>query len=314
MARVPRLKLSEQATWYHLISRVAGHRRWYPLQEAGARQVFFQLLRRYLSAYFIDVAAYTLMGNHYHLVVQCRALRKLSRTELRHRASLLYRNPAEWPQSDRQWKRFNKRLFDVSEFMRNLNQALARWYNESHERRGCLFGERFKSVILADLPAVLSCILYVDLNALRAGLVDKPEEWKWGSIHERERPGGVLALVPLEQILVGSQDALGEYRFRLYWSGAVEMAESGGVISERARHAERAQGFQGGEYLQPQPVLSNGLLIGKFKEVLAWARRLTRQRIYRRCREPVALCGFFFALRAPRSRKLDPMPFAAGAT
>jgi hypothetical protein len=62
--------------------------------------------------------------------------------------------------------------------MRNIQSAFARWYNQTYDRRGRFWGGRFKSVYLQDSNAVLDCMLYVDLNPVRAGLVERPEDWK----------------------------------------------------------------------------------------------------------------------------------------
>jgi hypothetical protein len=79
--------------------------------------------------------------------------------------------------TDEQWERFRQRLFDVSELMRNIQAAFARWYNRTYDRRGRFWADRFKSVYLEKGNAVLDCMLYVELNPVRAGLVERPEEW-----------------------------------------------------------------------------------------------------------------------------------------
>ena len=86
---------------------------------------------------------------------------------------------ALWPA--KKWKRLEAWLFDVSEYMRNVQAAFARWYNRRAGRKGRFWAERFKATLLAGPEAVLECLRYVELNPLRAGLVAKPEEWEASS-------------------------------------------------------------------------------------------------------------------------------------
>ena len=90
----------------------------------------------------------------------------------------------QWPQV--KWARLQERLFDVSEFMRNLQSAFGRFYNKTYGRFGRFWAERFKSTLLENHQALLDAMLYVELNAVRAGLVERPEEWKGGSLYLRE--------------------------------------------------------------------------------------------------------------------------------
>ena len=104
-------------------------------------------------------------------MVQFEAYRTLGPNELRDRALLLYPNSAadlgDWPQA--KWDRLQERLFDVSEFTRNLHSAFGRFYNKAYSRHGRFWADRFKSVLLEDTRALLDCMLYVELNPVRAG-------------------------------------------------------------------------------------------------------------------------------------------------
>ena len=75
-----------------------------------------------------------------------------------------------WPEA--RWKRLQEHLFDVSEFVRKVQGAFATWYNRTFNRKGHLWGDRFKSTLLGGPEAVLDAALYVELNAVRAGLVE----------------------------------------------------------------------------------------------------------------------------------------------
>lgn len=65
--------------------------------------------------------------------------------------------------------------------MQQIHSRFGAWYNRDTNRRGPFWSDRFKNAELLDLQAVQECLLYVELNAVRAGLVRRPEQWKYGS-------------------------------------------------------------------------------------------------------------------------------------
>ena len=75
-----------------------------------------------------------------------------------------------------------EKLSSLSEFMREIKVGFARYYNRRHNRRGYFWGDRFKSVIVDKGETLVNCLAYIDLNPLRAGLVDRPEDYRWNSL------------------------------------------------------------------------------------------------------------------------------------
>ena len=69
---------SQQSTFYHLYNRVAGDPHDYPFEDPAAAQKFLSLCETYLDLYFCCLAAFELLGNHYHLVVFVEQFRELS--------------------------------------------------------------------------------------------------------------------------------------------------------------------------------------------------------------------------------------------
>jgi REP element-mobilizing transposase RayT len=158
-------------------------------------------LRELQSVYAVDICAYAVMSNHYHLVVRLdRAqARGLSDEEVMDRWRRLFSLPllvaryragqatteAEREQVQCLIARWRERLCDLSWFMRSLNEHLARRANEEDGCKGRFWEGRFRSQALLDEAAVLTCMSYVDLNPVRAGLAETPEASDFTSIQQR---------------------------------------------------------------------------------------------------------------------------------
>ena len=81
-------------------------------------------------------------------------------------------------------KRFNYRMQDSGEFMKGLLQRFTQWFNRAHSRTGTLWEDRFKSVIVEDGAAARTMAAYIDLNPVRAGMVNDPTDYRWSSYGE----------------------------------------------------------------------------------------------------------------------------------
>jgi hypothetical protein len=69
---------------------------------------------------------------------------------------------------------------DVSEYMKTLKQRFSVWYNRSHGRFGTLWAERFKSVLVEGKGNPLQTMAaYIDLNPVRAGIVEDPKDYRF---------------------------------------------------------------------------------------------------------------------------------------
>jgi len=266
-----------------------------------------QTIEHYSAIYFCEVAAFCVMGNHYHLVVKFDQPRQVTREELRERAGLMYPSKAAQAQielwSDEDWEHYRHRLFDLSEYMRNIQAGFARWYNSTFERRGRLWADRFKSVYLGDERAVLDCMLYVELNPVRAGLVERPEAWKGSSLALRE-VGHDRWLAPLTRFLAqpNEKEALVEYRERLYYRGSVPTRERQRPISQEVLDDEIARGFAvRGLYRKRLGYFVDGLAIGTEDFIRDQLARLRKEGRYLRRKHPIPqLGGIHQSLREQR--------------
>ena len=149
----------------------------------------------------IGVCAYAVMSNHCHLVLsvdQERALawddREVARrwTKLFGGLPLVRSFAAGEKLSDAQLAavamkitEYRKRLFDISWFMRCLNEPIARMANAEDSASGRFWEGRFKSQALLDEAALIAAMAYVDLNPIRAGMAETPEESDYTAIQQR---------------------------------------------------------------------------------------------------------------------------------
>lgn len=160
---------------------------------------------RILSSLFaIDLCAYAVMSNHYHLVVKLSPTdaimwaddEVLDRWCSLHKGSILvqrYRagddlGPAEINTVQDTIAVYRKRLANLSWFMKCLNEPIARQANAEDGCTGHFWEARFSSQALRTERSLLTCMVYVDLNPIRAGNAKTPESSDYTSIRERLRP------------------------------------------------------------------------------------------------------------------------------
>ena len=165
------------------------------------RQWIVDRVRLLSSLFAIDVCAYAVMHNHYHLVLKIcpEQLVNLSDHQIIDRWCSLFKGPLI-VQNFRSGQSLTKaeastlsdivalwrnKLSSLSWFMRCLNQNIARQANIEDQCTGKFWECRFSSQALKTEEALLSCMAYVDLNPIRAKLHDRPEDSHYTSIEER---------------------------------------------------------------------------------------------------------------------------------
>lgn len=189
LMRLARIKLSGQGAVYHCISRVVGGERL--LGELEKEQLRL-LLWQQAEFCGVELITYCLMSNHMHLLVRIPVRSGLSDLDLVERATAFYGRRSPYVQTLVQAlaeqgslsadlrSGLMDRMGDLSVFMKELKQRFSRWYNRRHGRFGTLWAERFKSLVVEDQPAAVRAIAaYVDLNPVRAGIVEDPKDYRW---------------------------------------------------------------------------------------------------------------------------------------
>ncbi|AUC89708.1 transposase [Alteromonas sp. MB-3u-76] len=162
------------------------------------------------DVFAIEVCAYAVMSNHTHIVLHVNKEKAiaLSTEEVIERWHSLYRGTLLTQQYASPMTRkglseaqidtventagvWRARLYDISWFMRALNEYIARAANKEDECTGHFWEGRFKSQALLDESALAACMAYVDLNPIRANVAKTPETSNHTSIQYRIRAARV---------------------------------------------------------------------------------------------------------------------------
>ena len=187
MPRIARMINPDQKTVYHLISRTALEG--FPFQEPE-KDEFIRIISHFSRIYFTDMIGFCVMGDHFHLLIRMIPDRYFSDREVKKRYHRLYGDKSPLPVDDKgadPGKRkgypfFREKWSSLGKFMQEIQQSFSRCYNREHNRRGTLWGARYKSVIVEDGHTLLNCLAYIDLNPVRAGIADKPENYRWNTL------------------------------------------------------------------------------------------------------------------------------------
>jgi len=237
----PRFKIESRhsAAVYHCMSHTVSEVR----LDDCAKEVLRKQLWQIADFCGVHILTYALMSNHFHLLVRVPLKTTVPDAELLRRFDVLHPKPSqiqaarmklvrEQLKSDGpdavRWRKQQLGLMgDISPFMKLLKQRFSIWFNRTHERRGTLWSERFKSVLVEGRGNVLSTMAaYIDLNPVRAGMVADPKDYRFCGYAEALK-GNKTAQTGIKNIITGQPDGSEKwsdmqeaYRMRLYGDGA----------------------------------------------------------------------------------------------
>ena len=197
----------ENTPYYHCVCRcvrrafLCGEDRYSGKDYEHRREWLVERIKQQVAVFAIDVAAYAVMSNHYHIILHVDVARAQAwnEDEIIDRWCTFYKGPLliqRYRQGEKLSKAeqeavntiaevWRKRLMDISWFMKALNELIARHANKEDGCKGRFWEGRFKSQALLDEQALLSCMAYVDLNPVRAGMSDDLETSDYTSIQAR---------------------------------------------------------------------------------------------------------------------------------
>ena len=177
------------------------------------------------------------MGNHFHILVKMFPEHKYTDEDIQKRYERFYGDDSMFAAG---WiPALREKLSSLSEFVREIKQSFSRYYNKRHHRRGTLWGERFKSLIVENGETLINCLAYIDLNPIRAGIVERPEDYRWNSLGYHIQTGNKDNFLSLDFGLkefgvVNTEERLKRYRRYVYEAGALDHPGKGQAPEEYA--------------------------------------------------------------------------------
>ena len=136
------LRIQYPDAWYHVMNRGRSRIQIYKTPEDYF--TFVELLRGASAMWKVRIAAYCLMTNHYHLLIQTPGA-------------------------------------NLSRFMRHLNGVYTQYFNRTYKSDGPLFRGRYKSIVVEKDSYLLELVRYIHRNPLQAGLVKRLEDYRWST-------------------------------------------------------------------------------------------------------------------------------------
>ena len=179
MGRIPRVKISGSGATYHVMTRTA-HQAFF-FEDTYIKERIYRTVLDLADVYYVQLHSIAVMDNHYHIVLSM--LRPgLDVPDLKARFERFQarkRIPMKWYS----WRvdEWYQRLTDLSVFMKDLNRTISLEVNRRAGKVGSIWGERFKSVLIEEDAGLLACMVYVEMNCVRANLCRSPLSYRWCS-------------------------------------------------------------------------------------------------------------------------------------
>ena len=194
MARPARVKkISNGVAYYHLISRTNDRR--FLFSKGRIKTQLVDALKRSAAFSGVQIDAYVAMDNHFHVI--CKVVRSdepITEDELLRRIAVLKGEQAaenlavQWKKLreagsgsavDDAQDRLRSRMNDISEFMKTFKETFNIWYKREHKYTGTIWSGRFTSTLVEGGSYRATCMRYVYLNPVRAGIVAHAADYAW---------------------------------------------------------------------------------------------------------------------------------------
>jgi putative transposase len=228
---------ADGAGYYHCMSRIIEGR--YVLGEREKRR-FLRNMRKLEAFCDLQILTYSVLDNHFHALICVPQRREVSDEELIRRLKFIY-EPYQVKQIAQQLAdlrekkldaaaelykaRYTYRMYDMSEFFKTLKQTFSQWHNKRTDRRGPLWEQRYKSLLVEGSEHALATVgAYIDLNAVRAGIVEDPKDYRYCGYAEavggnKRARNGLKVLVQSLGTDAGWSQTRDLYRKHLYIQG-----------------------------------------------------------------------------------------------
>jgi len=253
--RTSRIKIAPQlgAAIYHCMSRTNNGER---CLDNAAKEIFRKQMWQIAEFCGVQVLTYAVMNNHFHVLVRVPKKTIPDDQELLRRFYVLYPKPNIYQKfrietiaeqlkkgdpAANPWRAQQLALMgDVSQFMKLLKQRFAMWFNRTHKRFGHFWADRFKSVLVEGRGNVTATMAaYIDLNPVRAGLVEDPKDYRFCGYSEavagkKTAQDGLATVIAITSGNKNTSwsDARAGYRLMLFGTGATSRANKVAITPE----------------------------------------------------------------------------------
>ncbi len=203
MGRPLRIRFYEPNTIIHVMSKTAGGA--FLLESDVVKMRFLIILKGLLGAFSFKLVGFTIMDNHFHLLLEAEDINDLRDEEVLERVGEAGIYKRLFLLKD--VLSLRRRLSDLSEFMKNLKERFSKWFNREFDRYGYFWGGRYKSVVVEGGDAFRICKGYIEMNPVNAGIVGSPEEYKFSSCGEMGEFMGIEGdgVVEVDECLMGGE-------------------------------------------------------------------------------------------------------------
>jgi len=190
---------------YHVMTRTCGAERILDAEDLEGLRIIIRKMALFSG---VKVMTYCLLSNHWHLLVKVPSkvpflgqfddrdgeLEGAGEARLMGHLLTLYseayvnrlqveladmRKRGLGDAADAVLARYKRRFCDLSLYVKEVKERFSRWYNKKHDRVGTVWSGRFKSVLVEDGVALRTMAAYIDLNPVRAGIVEDPKDYRW---------------------------------------------------------------------------------------------------------------------------------------
>jgi REP element-mobilizing transposase RayT len=268
--RCARIKASttDREAVYHCMTRTVNGAF---LLDDTSKETFRKQLWQISDYCGVQVLTFAILSNHFHVLLRVPKASSVTDQELLRRYSVLYPKPTRFQQArlevvqawlrtgDPEGEAWRKRqlalMGDVSQFMKLLKQRFSVWFNRTHNRYGTLWAERFKSVLVEPNGRVVETIAaYIDLNAVRAGLVADPKDYRFCGYGDAVAGNNPRAQAGLAVVMAGPalqepdarppawEAVQGDYRVTLFGIGSGARPGEGTVSPAEMQKVIKAKG------------------------------------------------------------------------
>jgi len=222
------IKRSENGATYYVRSRTVSQSPCFA--DDAVKEWVYRHILWMGNIYYVTFRAVSVTDDRYQLVLSMNKP-KPSEGALEKRFRAIQRTnrlPLKWyPWRVKEWY---EKLTDLSEFMKRLNQSIARYVQETQGHRGQVWRDRFKAGYLEEDADILSNMAFVELSCVRAGLEMRPGSYRWCSVGRIMEEGRQAAGIGLPNRAAFAFLGKGEQRYKTYCLFADRLVRHGHAV------------------------------------------------------------------------------------